>query len=287
MAARFPRIPLILALIAPLLAAATFGAHARELAVHPDELVPVELATVGFDRLSGAPVVLLREPESGDVVPILVGVNEARAILMALHDVSVRRPMTHDLMHSLVGAIDARLERVMVDELRDGTYFGMLQLRKNASDETIMVDTRPSDGLALALRAGAMILVAPAILQHRPDLEFEGLQDDEVVTALDITVVPVTAELREALGLPEDAEGVLVSRARGRAASAGISEGDLILSINGEVPRSPMDFLELVGETSTGARARIRYWDGNEEQEVELPTDVPMPRAEDGPRISL
>lgn len=278
--------PMVLAILLGTLLGLSLNGQARQLAVDPEDLVPVELATVGFDRLSGTPVVLLREPESGDVVPILVGVNEARAILMALHEVDVRRPMTHDLMHSLVGAVDFRLERVMVDELRDGTYFGMLQLRRNQSDEPILVDTRPSDGLALALRAGAMILVAPAILQHRPDLEFEGLEDDEVVTAVDITVVPVTAELREALQLP-DAAGVLVSRAGGRAEAAGITAGSLILGVNGVTPETPMEFLELIGETPTGERARIRYWSDGEEQEAEIPTDVPMPRAEDGPRIPL
>ena len=276
---------LYIALLSALLAL-PLSSQARDLAVHPDELVPVELATVGFDRLSGTPVALLREPESGDVVPILIGVNEARAILMAMHEVDVRRPMTHDLLHSLVGAVDARLERVMVDELRDGTYFGMLQIRLNGRDDPVLVDTRPSDGLALAVRSGAAILVAPAILQDRPDLEFEGLQDDEVVTALEITVVPATEDLRDALGLPER-QGLLVSRAEGRAASAGIAEGDLILSINGETPEGPMDFLELVGETPTGERAHIRFWSDGEIREVEIPTDVPMPRAEDGPRIPL
>lgn len=261
-------------------------AQGRELAVDPDILIPVELATVGFDRLSGAPVVLLREPDSGHVVPILVGVNEARAILMALHGVDVRRPMTHDLMHDLMGATDTRLERVMVDELRDGTYYGMLELRREGAETPILVDTRPSDGLALALRTDATIFVAPAILQHRPDLEFEGMPDQAVVTALGITVVAATDALREALNLPER-EGVLVSRANGRAARAGIREGHLIVAVNNQTPGSPMDFLDLVRQTAPGQQALIRFHDGDVEQEATLPTDVPLPGRQESPRIPL
>ncbi len=94
------------------------------------------------------------------------------------------------------------------------------------------------------------------------------------MTALGITVVALTGELREAMELG-DREGVLVSRAVGAAANAGLAAGALILSVNGETPESPLDFLELVRKTPSGEKARIVFWHDGEEHEIELSTDVP------------
>jgi uncharacterized protein len=251
-------------------------AQARELAIDRDELVVVELATVGMGRMSGAPVVLLREPKSGDVVPIIIGMAEARAILMAMHEVPVPRPMTHDLLRDLIGAMDARLENVLVDGLVDGTYLGMLELKLVGREHPVLVDTRPSDGLALAMRTGAGIYVAPGILQAGREMEFEGLEEDQVVTAIGITVVEATPGLREGLDLPAD-EGVVVSRATGHAAAVGIEPGSLIREVNGETPLTPMAFLDLVRKTPAGEQAVIRYWLDGEINEVAVSTDVPAP----------
>lgn len=256
-------------------------AQARDLAVDPEDLVPVELATVGVDPAGGTPLVLLREPDSGDVVPIRIGVAEARAILMAQHDVDVPRPQTHDLVGNILAGLNATLERVLVDDLSDGIYYGMLELAVEGRDKPVLVDTRPSDGLALAVRSGARILVSPEILQAGDDLEYEGMEDDQVVTALGITVVEATDDLRAALGLP-DRDGVIVSGVRGRASHLGLEEGALILSVNDETPAMPMDFLDLVRETPDGERARIRYLQHGQEEEIELSTEIPRERREEG-----
>ena len=268
----------VLALTVTLLAGQV---QARELAVEPDDLVPVELATVGVDPVGGSPLVLLREPDSGDVVPIRIGVAEARAILMAQHGVDVPRPQTHDLIGNVLEGLDATLERVLVDDLSDGIYYGMLELAVEGRDEPVLVDSRPSDALALAVRANARILVSPEILQAGEDLEYEGMEDDQVVTALGITVVEATEDLRAALGLP-DRDGVIVSGVRGRAAHLGLEEGALILAVNGETPETPMDFLDLVRATPDGERADIRFLQDGEEEEIELSTDIPRERREEG-----
>jgi uncharacterized protein len=259
-----------------LLACLVFPLQARELATDPDEMLVVELATVGVESRTGMPVVLLREPVSGDVVPIFTGVDEARAILMALHEVPTPRPMTHDLMRDLVAAVDAVVVRVLVDDFAGGVYFGMLELQLAGQEELILVDTRPSDGLALALRTGAAILVAPKVLDAGRGMQFEGLGEDEVVTAVGITVVRATAELREAMELP-DRPGVLVSRATGPAAAAGMRPGSLIVEVNGETPHAPMSFLELVRRTPEGEEAQIVYWQEGEEHAIGVATDVPPP----------
>ncbi len=263
------------------LVAVLSGAHARDLAMDPDDMVPVELATIGVDRAGGTPLLLLREPESGDVVPIRIGLAEARAILMAQQDVPVPRPQTHDLIDNVFDGLDATLERVLVDDLADGIYYGMLELSVAGRGEPVLVDSRPSDALALAVRSGARILVSPEILQAGQDLEYEGIEDDQVVTALGITVVEATDDLRDALDIGDQA-GVIVSGVRGHAAHVGLREGSLIIAVNDETPETPMAFLDLVRETPSGERARIRYLDQGEEQEIEVPTDVPDRRRDEG-----
>jgi bifunctional DNase/RNase len=252
-------------------------AAARELAVDPAELIPVELATVALAFGTDIPVVLLREPASGDVVPIFIGVAEARAILLALRGVEMPRPMTHDLLHDVIGKLSGTLERVVVDELRNGTYFGALEVRVAPGGALVRIDARPSDALALAVRAKAEILVARAVLQAGRGLEFEGLAREQVVTALGITVVEATDELREALDLPA-ARGVVVTAASGPAAYAGLRPGTLIVEVNGEVPENPMGFLELVRKTPAGQRASVVYLQDGEAHRLELPTDVPARR---------
>lgn len=269
--------PLIrLLFIAAACLAAAQAATARELAVDESELVAVELATVGVVPTTGTPVAVLREPESGRLMPIFIGPAEARAILLALRGVAVSRPMTHDLMVDLLGTLDAELEQVIVDQLSDSTYYGFLKLRLSGEDKAVLVDTRPSDGMALAARTGAPVLVAEAVLEAAAELPFESLSaDEQVATAMGITVVKVTAELREAMQLP-DKPGVLVSGVDNPAAAAGgIEVGTLILDVNGTPPEDPMAFLRLVGRTPADEKAALRYWRGGEERSVELPTRVP------------
>jgi bifunctional DNase/RNase len=263
-----------------LLAASLGTANARELAAEIDEMVEVEIATVGVAGFGGPPVVLLREPGAREVIPIFIGVNEAGAILRGLAGERSPRPMTHELLSDVLGEMEATLERVYVDAIVDHTFLGMLELSLPGRDERLRIDSRPSDAIALAIHAGASIHVAPQVLEAARDIEYEGL-DDQVVVALGITVAPVTADLREALGLP-DQPGVLVSDVRGPAAEAGLEPGALLLEVNGEVPETPLRYLELVRDTAVDEDARLRYWQQGEEHEIEVTTDVPprepMPR---------
>ena len=251
-------------------------ASARELAVDFDQLVPAELASVAIEPMTGTPVVLLREPDEGRIVPIFIGPNEARAILMAQRGIEPERPMTHDLAANVIDSLNATLERVIVDELRNGTYLGALELRRNGEDEDIIrIDSRPSDALALAARTGAAILVAPAILDAGEDIPFRGLDDDEdVVTAIGITVMAPTDEIRQALGLPDE-PGVVVTGSRAQAEQGGLRAGALILEVDGEAASTPMAFLEQISAATAEGTATIRFWHEGEEREVELSTRIP------------
>ncbi len=257
------------------------AAGARELAVPVDEMLEVEVGTVAVERHTGAPVVLLREPASGDIVPIFIGPAEARAILEKLAGLEPPRPMTHDLTGDLLAAAGAGIERVFVDDLVAGTFLGMVQLAVEGRDEPVFVDSRASDAIALALRAGASIHISPKVLEAGRQLDYEALEDDPVASAIGITVMTATADLREALGLP-DRDGVLVSGATGAAAEAGIEAGVLLVEVDGVTPRSPMEFLERVRAAGEGT-VRIAYWREGAIHEVDLPTDPartprPIPR---------
>lgn len=263
---------------------ATLDTSARELHLAEEDLVSVELATVAVVPGTNAPVVLLREPESGATVPIFIGPVEARAILLALRGVDAPRPMTHDLLGSVIASLSGTLESVVVDALQDNTYHGALEIRINADQPLIRVDSRPSDALALAARTGAHIRVAPDILIAGEGTDYESIgQDDEVVTALGITVVVATESLKSALSLP-DKPGVVVTASEGLASYAGIQEGTLILRVNEQTVETPMQFLEKVSATPSGDYARLEYWQAGEEHTLELPTDVPERRR---PGLSL
>lgn len=261
---------------------------ARELAVSADDLVPVELASVGVEPMTGTPVVLLREPEAGAIVPIFIGPGEARAILMAQRGIEVERPMTHDLAASIITSLEATLDRVIVDELKNNTYHGALELGivdTEGAEGIIRIDSRPSDGLALAVRTGAAILVAPAILEAGEDIPFRGLDDEEdVVTALGITVMAASEDLREALDLP-DREGVVVTATRSVAALSGLQAGALIVAVNEEEVSTPMAFLEAVSAAGEDDTATLTYWHDGETHELELSTDVPDRAPEERRRL--
>ncbi|MDF1614050.1 bifunctional nuclease domain-containing protein [Desulfurivibrio dismutans] len=247
----------------------------RELALEPDQLVEVEVATVAIAD-NGSPVVLLREPHANEVVPIFIGPEQALAISQALRGAAMPRPMTHDLLLNVVATLDAQLLRVYIDDLRDNTFYGMLELAVSGRDQPLHIDSRPSDALALAVRAGAGILIVPKVLQIARTIQYRGLEH-EVVTALGITVNQVTKELQAALSLPDN-QGVLVSNVTGPAGEAGLRPGALITEVNEQTPTNPMEFLELVRATPEGKKAAMAYWQDGQQHRLELSTEVPAPR---------
>lgn len=239
------------------------------------ESVPVELSTVGLDGRTGSPIVVLRDPESGSVLPIWVGSAEAQAIALVLHGVIPPRPMTHDLMASLISELRAEVEEVVVTDLRDNTYFGIVRLRVAGEKKTRDVDSRPSDALALALRTGAPIRVARRILAMAPEFDFIAPQGpNQVVQALGMTVVVATLSLRQEFRLANQ-RGAVVTSAFGLAREKGVRRGDLIIEVNGKAIEEPAAFFEAVRATPPRAPVRITYWRAGDTRTIELPADVP------------
>jgi uncharacterized protein len=258
--------------------------HAPAAGSGEEALLPAEITTVGWDGLSNSPIVLLRELTSGKVVPIWVGIAEARAIASALHGVEFPRPMTHDLMRNLLTELGGELLEVRIHDVHDGTYYGLLKLKVAGRKEPVMVDTRPSDGMALALRTGAAIRVSQRVLDRTPDYEFLAPEaGEQVVRSLGLTLVAPTAELRQEFGLPEGA-GLVVTQAVGEAGSQGMRRGDFVLEVNGTTPESPVDFLDTLHEASPSAPVAITYWRDGEKHSVELIPQLPEPPEEERPK---
>lgn len=245
-----------------------------------EDLVEVELSTIGVDMRSRSPVVLLRDAESDQVVPIWVGLAEAQAIYRTLHDLRLPRPMTHDLLASVVGELGAEVEEVVVHALREGTYYGRLRLREADGGERRDLDTRPSDGMALALRVGAPIRVAREILEETPPFDFVIPDEMEpVVRTLGVTVVELTDERREADNIPADEveTGVVVTAAAGPAREQGLERGDVIVAVEDRAVDEPMAFFDRVREALRDERVRLTVWRDGETFEVELEATLPPP----------
>ena len=154
-------------------------------------LVEVEVQSLGLDRSTRSPVVVLRERGGDRVLPIWIGPAEASAIAMQMAKVDFPRPLTHDLIVTLLASLQAGLERVEISRVTDGTYHAELVLRRG--EKTVTVDARPSDSIAIALRTRSAILAADVLLRH---MEL-GIDETE-------SMAPPSPDLIEEVDMPRD-----------------------------------------------------------------------------------
>jgi len=124
--------------------------------------VEMKIRTLMMDPVTQMPIVILRDLAGDTILPIWVGPFEANAIALEIEKVSTARPMTHDLIKTLLTGLDTSIEKVVVNELKDETFYALIWLRKNG--QLISVDSRPSDALALALRHDCPIYVDDQVL---------------------------------------------------------------------------------------------------------------------------
>ena len=126
--------------------------------------VEMKIRGLMMDPVTNMPIVILKDVSSSTVLPIWVGIYEANAIALEVEKVSTPRPMTHDLMKSLLTGLDTGVRKVVVNELKDETFYAMIWL--DPAGELISVDSRPSDALALALRLDCPIYVDDSVLKN-------------------------------------------------------------------------------------------------------------------------
>lgn len=125
--------------------------------------IEVRIRGLMMDPSTNMPIVVLKDVASDTVMPIWVGIFEANAIAIEIEKVSAARPMTHDLARNLMRHMNGQLDKVVITELRDDTFFALLWVRQGS--ELITIDARPSDAIALALRADCPIFVSEQVMQ--------------------------------------------------------------------------------------------------------------------------
>ena len=135
---------------------------------------------VSFDMVGKQPIVLLKTVEGNRFLPIWIGHPEAASILMKLQGATTPRPMTHDLLCSMLGELEVRCTQIAVTELRENTFYASITLNVNGRE--MEIDSRPSDAIALAVRAGAPIFAADEVIAESAiEFEHEVEDTDDVV----------------------------------------------------------------------------------------------------------
>ncbi len=130
----------------------------------PPTGLQVEMRIKGLmiDPINQMPIIILKDPKSDAVLPIWVGLFEANAIALQMEKVSTPRPMTHDLLKNLLSELDTKVQKIVITDLKENTFYATIHLKSRGADVTI--DSRPSDAIALALRAEAPIFVQEEVI---------------------------------------------------------------------------------------------------------------------------
>ena len=139
-------------------------------------LVEMTIKGLMADPITNMPIVILRDEEGQRVLPIWVGIFEANAIALQIENIETPRPMTHDLLRNVIADLRADVEKIVVSELKDNTFYAQIHIRLDG--EVVAVDARPSDAIALALRVRAPILVEETVIDSAKSLEFTPEKGD-------------------------------------------------------------------------------------------------------------
>ncbi|HKO60958.1 MAG TPA: bifunctional nuclease family protein [Pyrinomonadaceae bacterium] len=126
--------------------------------------IEVKIRALMMDPHSGTPIIILKDVDSDTMLPIWVGAYEANAIALEIEKIAPPRPMTHDLLRNLIIELGIQVERVVVTSLRDNTFFAVIEMRMNDGNRMVL-DSRPSDAIALALRADCPIFVDAEVIK--------------------------------------------------------------------------------------------------------------------------
>ena len=132
----------------------------------------IEMSIKGLmvDPITNMPIVILRDKDGERVLPIWVGIFEANAIALQIENISTPRPMTHDLLRNVIQDLKASVQKIVVCDLQENTFYALIYLSLNG--ETVAIDARPSDAIALALRTRAPILVEERVIDNAKTVDF-------------------------------------------------------------------------------------------------------------------
>ena len=132
--------------------------------------VEMKVSGLTMDPITNTPIVILKDLEEKKAIPIWIGIFEASAIATEIEKITFSRPMTHDLLNEILKALKAEVLRIEIHDLRNNTFFANIQLLTDGNP--IVIDARPSDAIAIALRAGAPIFVDTKVIEKSRNVDF-------------------------------------------------------------------------------------------------------------------
>jgi len=140
----------------------------------------IEMTIKGLmvDPITNTPIVILRDKEGQKVLPIWVGIFEANAIALQIENISTPRPMTHDLLRNVIHDLKAEVKKIVVCDLQENTFYALIYLSLHGNGDTVAIDARPSDAIALALRTRAPIFVEETVIDHAKTVDFTSEKND-------------------------------------------------------------------------------------------------------------
>ena len=139
-------------------------------------LIEMTIKGLMVDPITNMPIVILKDKEGERVLPIWVGIFEANAIALQIENIATPRPMTHDLLRNVITDLDGQVDRVVVCDLKDNTFYAIIHL--TVRGERVAVDARPSDAIALALRTRSPILVEETVIENAKTVDFASDRTD-------------------------------------------------------------------------------------------------------------
>ncbi len=254
----------ILLIAAAACACAHHGASPETTAGEPAPSgVKVQVTGVGIDRDSGAHYVLLEDNSQSRGLPILIGDNEAEAIMLELHGLKSPRPLTYDLLRSVIAETGNHVDRVEISDLHDEVYLARIFLDHGRHS----IDSRPSDAIALAMGTNAPIYVNDKLLVSSADLALGAEHFPKSEHGFGLTVQDLTPELAAYFKVPPKS-ALLVAEVDGEVKQAGVGPGDLLTKIDGAPVRGLDDFDQQAAMVRNGATVTLTIRRGAIEKSV-------------------
>jgi bifunctional DNase/RNase len=228
--------------------------------------VEMEVKGVRLDAIGNSPVVVLADKEGKRALPIWVGLLEANAIDKELRNETSPRPMTHDLLYSILAQTHAKTKEVRIVALKDNTYYAILFLKLNKG--VIEVDARPSDAIVIALKSKAPIFVSAKILDEQGIALTSKSAFGE---RFGIRIQELTPTLASSFNFKGN-KGVLVAEVLPRSVSesSGIKAGDIIIKVNSKEVGTVRQFEEMFDAAKPGDSVKILFFRDNKFREVDL-----------------
>ncbi len=236
------------------LLAAIWLAPPVQAAPPSSKLWKVHVKSVILDSRNNQPIVILEDRKNGRILPIWIGPAEARAIMLQLENIQPPRPMTHDLLRNMIKGLKAKVVRVIITELRAGTFFAHIEMK--SAGRSFSFDSRPSDAIALALRTRSPIFVRGEVLRDT----VAGISAPRWThrKRLGIVLQAMNPSLARFFGGSD--EGLLVSQVSEGSAGArsGLRRGDIILEVEGKAVSTVGRFEKMYPEYLAGFDVTVR-----------------------------